>query len=86
MNETQLLYPQWQELFVEAVMEKSSDVLLEKIQNAEKAISQRLRELGNDRRPTEERVALGDAASTLRNLKTVLMKSNDWKAQINRAN
>ncbi len=61
--------------FVQAVMETKRDGLMEKIQIAEKAISERLREL-EDGGGWEERVALRDAGSTLRTLKKVLIQQS----------
>lgn len=77
MSATQLRYPQWQGPLLQAVMETKPDSLLEKIQIAETATSQRLRELDNNPASKEERVALSDAVSTLRVLKSVLIQS-DW--------
>ena len=76
MGATQLRYPQWQEPLLQAVMETKPDSLLEKIQIAETAISQRLRELEGNPGSKEERVALRDAVSTLRVLKRVLIQSD----------
>jgi hypothetical protein len=76
MGATQLRYPQWQEPLLQAVMETRPDSLLGKIQIAETAISQRLRELDSEPASKEERVALSDAVSTLRVLKRVLIQSD----------
>jgi hypothetical protein len=76
MGATQLRYPQWQEPLLQAVMETKPDSLIEKIQIAETAISQRLRELDSDPASKEERVALSDAVLTLRVLKRVLVQSD----------
>ena len=76
MGATQLRYPQWQEPLLQAVMETKPDSLMEKIQIAESAISQRLRELDSNPSSKEEWVALSDAVSTLRVLKSVLIQSD----------
>jgi hypothetical protein len=76
MGVTQLRYPQWQEPLLRAVMETKPDSLMEKIQIAETAISQRLRELDSNPSSKEEWVALSDAVSTLRVLKSVLIQSD----------
>jgi spore germination cell wall hydrolase CwlJ-like protein len=56
-------------------METNPDSLVEKIQTAEKALSARLRELEAKPESTEEKVALHDAVSTLRALKSALTQS-----------
>ena len=76
MGATQLRYPQWQGPLLRAVMETKPDSLSEKIQIAETAISQRLRELDRNPASKEERVALSDAVSTFRVLKRVLIQSD----------
>lgn len=76
MRAAQLRYPKWQEPLLRAVMETKTDSLMEKIQIAEKAISQRLRELEGDPGSIEERIALHSAVSNLRFLKSVLMPSD----------
>jgi hypothetical protein len=55
---TQLRYPRWQEPLLRAVMETKPDSLMEKIQIADTAISQRLRELESNQRSKEERATL----------------------------
>ena len=76
MSATRLPYPLWQGPLLQAVMETGSESLLRKIQIAEKAISQRLRELAGDPGSKEERIALHDAVSTLRALKSALIQSD----------
>lgn len=76
MSATQLRYPLWQEPLLKAVMETKPDSLMEKTQIAEKAISQRLRELEGNSGSKEERAALHDAVSTLRVLKSTLIQSD----------
>jgi hypothetical protein len=73
MSATHLRYPQWQQPLLRAVMETKLDSLVEKIQIAEGAISQRLRELEGNSVLEQERVALQDAVSTLRVLRSVLI-------------
>ncbi len=76
MSATQLRYPLWQQPLLRALMETESDGLVQKIQIAEKAISQRLRELADNSGSKEERAALDDAVSTLRTLKRTLIQSD----------
>lgn len=76
MSATQLRYPLWQEPLLQAVMETKPDSLMEKIQIAEEAISQRLGELQDNSGSKEETAALHDAVSTLRVLKSTLIQSD----------
>ncbi len=77
MSATQLRYPLWQGPLLQAVMETGSDRgLLQKFQIAEKAIFQRLRELEGNPGSKEEKIALNDAVSTLRALKSTLIQSD----------
>jgi hypothetical protein len=79
MSTTHLPYPQWQEAFWQVVMEMKPDGLMEKIKIAETAISQRLRELEINPAYKEERIALYNAVSTLRVLKSVLIQPHGWE-------
>jgi hypothetical protein len=80
MSASDLLYPQWQKPLLLAVMETKPDSLMEKIQIAEKAISQRLRELESNPGCKEESVALHNAVSTLRILKSVLIPADSLES------
>jgi hypothetical protein len=79
MSTTHLRYPQWQEALLQVVVEMKPDGLMEKIKIAETAISQRLRQLESNPGSKEERVALYNAVSTLRVLKSVLVQSHSWE-------
>jgi len=64
---------------LQVVVEMKPDGLMEKIKIAETAISQRLRQLESNPGSKEERVALYNAVSTLRVLKSVLVQSHSWE-------
>jgi hypothetical protein len=85
MGASELLYPQWQNLVLRAVMEIKPDSLMEKIQTAEKAIPQRLRELEGNPGWKEERVALHNAVQTLRALKRGLIQSDNLEVELEEA-
>lgn len=76
MSTTLLQYPTWQKPLLQAVLEIKPDSLVEKVQIAERAISQRLKELEDNPGSKEERLALHKAVSTLRDLKSVLIQSD----------
>jgi len=80
MNASDLPYPQWQKPLLQVVMEMKPVGLMEKIKIAEIAISQRLRELESNPGYKEERVALYNAVSTLRVLKSVLVQPHGWES------
>ena len=80
MNTMRLPHPQWQVALLQVVMEMKSGSLMEKIKIAETAISERLRELESNLGSNEERVALYNAVSTLRVLKSVLIQSHTWES------
>jgi hypothetical protein len=71
MNEA-LKFPTWRALFREAVVEIDPQRLSVKVQAAEKAIRDRLRELVNESYDLYERQALIDALATLAVLKREL--------------
>jgi hypothetical protein len=79
MTASDLPYPQWQKPLLHVMMEMKPVSLMEKVKIAETAISQRLRELENNPGWKEERVALYNAVSTLRVLKSVLIQSHSWE-------
>ena len=74
MSTTPLQYPGWQRPLLQAVLGIKPDSLMEKVQIAERAISQRLRESEGNPGSKAERVALHNAVSTLRELKGVLIQ------------
>jgi hypothetical protein len=79
MTTGDLPYPLWQIPLMQVVMEMKPKNLIEKIKIAETAIAGRLAELGSQPCCKQERVALHDAASTLRVLKTVLTQPDDFE-------
>jgi hypothetical protein len=73
-----LKFPQWQGAYQEALLELNPTSLERKITNAEAAIFKRLQELSDNKDHHEERLALDDAISGLRVLKTDRLKFPDW--------
>ena len=69
MNNSELKYPQWQLPYREALVEFDRNRLLDKIQQAETAVRERLQVLEERANGQEERQALSDAISTLTILK-----------------
>lgn len=69
MNNSELKYPQWQLPYREALVEFDRNRLLDKIQQAETAVHERLQVLEERANGQEERQALSDAISTLTILK-----------------
>ena len=78
MSEGELKYPKWQAQFEEAVVELDREKLAGKIQNFETAVFMRLQELPSDDHH-EERQAIADALSVLRELKRDKLSYPDWK-------
>lgn len=74
MSTISLQYPEWQGPLLQAVLEAKSDTLAEKVEIAERAISNRLRELEGAPGSKDERLALYKALPTLRELKSVLIQ------------
>lgn len=72
-----LLYPQWQALYVAAMLENDHTKLVERLNDAEAAIFNRLQELSGSNHG-EERTALADAIRSLRVLKRESLKFPDW--------
>ena len=70
-----LNYPQWRERFREAIVELDPQRLSVKVQVAERAIRDRLHELGTAANNPRERQALTDALATLEILKRERTKS-----------
>ena len=69
MNNSELKFPQWQLPYREALVEFDRNRLLDKIQQAETAVRERLQALEQRANGQEERQALSDAISTLTILK-----------------
>jgi len=69
LSDGELKYPKWQAEFQEAVIELDREKLFGKIQKFEVAVFTRLQELASDSDHHDERQAIDDAASTLREVK-----------------
>jgi len=65
----EIQYPHWQPLFQAALLELEPERLLERIELAEAAISERLRAISMSTNHLEEQRAMGDALSSLRAIK-----------------
>jgi len=74
MPDSELPYPKWQTPCVDAVMEFDTSKLLERINIAETAIAERLKELDASPDGAHERRAIDDAIKTLRNIKKDRLK------------
>jgi hypothetical protein len=62
-------YPEWQNIFQEALLELNRERLKERVAAAEAAIARRLQSISQERDSEAERLALADALSSLRILK-----------------
>ena len=78
MRDSELKYPKWQTQFEEAVAEHDRDKLVTKIQSFEAAVFMRLQELTSNNHH-EERQAIADALSILREVKRDKLSYPDWK-------
>ena len=79
MSNEKLKYPKWPAEFEEAIVESDSGKLVEKIKNCELAVFVRLQELAGDSDHHDERQAIADALSTLREVKRDRLSYPDWK-------
>lgn len=77
----EIRYPQWQPMYQEAITELDLEKLHQKVFAAETGIFKRLQELSGSNDHQEERLALSDAISGLRVLKTEQLKFPDWKSR-----
>ena len=69
MNERDLMFPDWQLQYFDALSEESSITLRERVEDAERAILRRLRILASRPGREMERFAIKDALVTLRAIK-----------------
>ena len=81
MSERELKYPSWQRPLQEAILEFDRETLAEKIQEVETLMFERLEELSSDPDHRDERQALADATSILRELKKTKLSYPDWGTQ-----
>lgn len=68
-------YPEWQNSFLQALLELDQEKLRDRVAAAEAAISHRLEAIAHDPLQQEERQAIEDALSSLRILKRTSMPS-----------
>jgi len=69
VSDEEFKFPEWQRPLQDAILEFDRDCMLEKVQNIENLISERLRELSLSSNDHVEHAALKDALSILRILK-----------------
>ena len=79
MSNEQRKYPKWQSEFEEAIVEFDPEKLVGKIKQFELAVFVRLQELACDSDHHDERQAIADALSTLRQVKRDKLPYPDWK-------
>ena len=72
-TDEQIPYPEWQEPFLQALLELDEEKLRERVVAAEVAISHRLNAIAHDPLQQTERQAIEDALSSLRILKRTSM-------------
>ena len=80
MSNKELKYSKWQPEFEEAIVELNPERLADKIKQFELAVFVRLHELAGDSDHHDERQAIADALSTLREVKRNKLSYPDWKA------
>lgn len=79
MSNEELKYPKWQSEFEEAIVEFDPEKLTEKIKQFELAVFVHLQELACNSDHHDERQAIADALSTLREVKRDKLSHPDWK-------
>ena len=79
MNERDLMFPDWQSQYFDALSEESSDTLRERVEDAERAILRRLRILASRSGREMERFAIKDALVTLRAIKINKLDFPHWR-------
>jgi hypothetical protein len=72
----EILYPHWQHEYEAALIEPNSEILQKRIDAAEAAIQRRLQQLAQDSNHYTERQAIGDALTSLRQLRNDLRSSS----------
>lgn len=79
MNDTiELLYPEWQQPLLEAILEFDRHKLPAKALKAEGLILQRLQELQQSEDGCNERAVISDGLSILRTIKCDRLDHPDW--------
>jgi hypothetical protein len=77
MNDSELKFPQWQAPFQELIIEFTLQRLPEKLQKAEALVQGRLQQLDQGSNHRNEKIALQDALSILRVMKSDGLHSVD---------
>jgi hypothetical protein len=81
VSDRELKYPIWQIHLQEAILEFDREKLAERIQKVETLMFERLQEISSDTDHHDERQALADAASILREVKKAKLSYPDWGPQ-----
>jgi hypothetical protein len=81
MSESELKYPSWQRPLQEANLEFDREMLAEKIKEVETLMLKRLQEMSSDPDHHDERQALANATTILRELKKARLSYPDWGTQ-----
>jgi hypothetical protein len=76
-----IVYPEWQASYQEALLEVNKEKLEAKIRLAEWKIFQRLQRISADSDHHEERSAIADAVNALRVLQRDRLNYPDWNPQ-----
>ena len=77
----ELKYPDWQNVYQEAVLELDKSRLKERVLEAEVAILRRQRTLSRNPEDLPERNAIVDALAVLLTLKQTELEYPEWKSQ-----
>lgn len=80
MNERDLMFPDWQLQYFNALSEGSSETLRERVEDAERAILLRLRNLASTPEREMQRFAIKDALDTLYAIKINKLDFPHWSS------
>ena len=80
LNDEEMKYSKWQSEFEEAIVELNPERLADKIKHCELAVFVRLQELAFNSDHHDERQAIADALSILREVKRDRLSYPDWKS------
>lgn len=79
MNKRELMFPDWQVQYFEAISEGPAETLRERVEDAEKAIVMRLAHLTGSSEREVERFAIKDALDTLYDIKIKRLDFPEFK-------
>jgi hypothetical protein len=78
MNERDLMFPDWQPQYFDALSEGAPETLRERVEDAERAILTRLEQLAGGPEPEMEQFAIRDALDSLYLIKRNKLEFPDW--------